>query len=106
MKGNKDINHCLIRINISSKIKDLGCKVSCPVELWYLSITIVLSGHTYLASIMSMAYRKSTFHDLSHINALGIKVDLIPNPTYQAQGYWLFGLQRRHYMGVAAILVM
>ena len=62
-------------------MSDLGWKVKDQIGLWYLSITIVSLGYTYLASIMILAlfkdYWKNNFlRFFSYVNALVNNFDI------------------------------
>ena len=49
-------------------------------DFGYLSIVIVSLGYPQLVSIMSLASKvieTSTFQDHSHLNAMGVKFDLV-----------------------------
>ena len=61
------------------KLKDQRSTLKVNLDLWNLLIAIVSLGLTYQVRIMTLAstvFKKSSFQKMSHLNALGSKLDL------------------------------
>ena len=60
-------------------MSDLAERSKVNLDLWNLFIAIVSLGKIYRVRIMTKAttvFKKSTFHKISHLNALQSKFDL------------------------------